>query len=66
MNTDKLQYNTARDFLKILAIIAMTADHASTVFLNEGSDLYTICQFFGNFTIVIITPSVSSSGISQL
>ena len=55
MNTDKLQYNTARDFLKILAIIAMTADHASTVFLNEGSDLYTICQFFGNFTIVIMS-----------
>ena len=54
MNTDKPQYNTARDFLKIFAIIAMTADHASTVFLNEGSDLYTICQFFGNFTIVIM------------
>ena len=33
----------------------MTADHASTVFLNEGSDLYTICQFFGNFTIVIMS-----------
>ena len=55
MNIDKPQYNTARDFLKILAIIAMTADHASTVFLNEGSDLYTICQFFGNFTIVIMS-----------
>ena len=55
MNTDKPQYNTARDFLKILAIIAMTADHASTVFMNEGSDLYTICQFFGNFTIVIMS-----------
>ena len=54
MNIDKLQYNTARDFLKILAIIAMTADHASTVFLNEGSNLYNICQFFGNFTIVIM------------
>ena len=54
MNGDKPQYNTARDFLKILAIIAMTADHASTVFLNEGSDLYNICQFFGNFTIVIM------------
>ena len=55
MNIDKPQYNTARDFLKILAIIAMTADHASTVFLSEGSDLYTICQFFGNFTIVIMS-----------
>ena len=55
MNIDKLQYNTARDFLKILAIIAMTADHASTVFLNEGSTLYNICQFFGNFTIVIMS-----------
>ena len=54
MNIDKPQYNTARDFLKILAIIAMTADHASTVFLNEGSTLYNICQFFGNFTIVIM------------
>ena len=54
MNGDKPQYNTVRDFLKILAIIAMTADHASTVFLNEGSDLYNICQFFGNFTIVIM------------
>ena len=54
MNTDKPQYNTARDFLKIIAIIAMTADHASTVFLNEGSELYNICQFFGNFTIVIM------------
>ena len=55
MNIDKPQCNTARDFLKILAIIAMTADHASTVFLNEGSDLYTICQLFGNFTIVIMS-----------
>ncbi len=54
MNGDTSQYNTARDFLKILAIIAMTADHASTVFLNEGNDLYSICQFFGNFTIVIM------------
>ena len=54
MNIDKPQYNTARDFLKILAIIAMTSDHASTVFLNEGSDLCNICQFFGNFTIVIM------------
>ena len=55
MNTDKPQYNTARDFLKILAIIAMTADHASTAFLAEGTALYDICQFFGNFTIVIMS-----------
>lgn len=54
MSIDKPQYNTARDFLKNLAIIAMTADHASTVFLNEGSALYSICQFFGNFIIVIM------------
>lgn len=54
MNIDEPQYNTARDFLKILAIIAMSADHASTVFLNEGSVLYSVCQFFGNFTIVIM------------
>ena len=55
MNTDKPQCNTARDFLKILAIIAMTADHASTAFLAEGTTLYDICQFFGNFTIVIMS-----------
>ena len=54
MSIDKPHYNTARDFLKILAIIAMTADHASTVFLVEGSALYNICQFCGNFTIVIM------------
>ena len=54
MSIDKPQYNKARDFLKILAIITMTADHASTVFLKEGSDIYNICQFFGNFTIVIM------------
>lgn len=54
MNEDKPQYNTARDFLKILAIIAMTADHGSTIFLGEVSALYNICQFFGNFTIVIM------------
>lgn len=46
--------NLTRDFLKVIAIIPMTADHASTVFLDEGSCLYNICQFFGNFTIVIM------------
>ena len=54
MSNDKPQYNTARDILKLIAIIAMTADHASTAFLNEGTPLYDICQFFGNFTIVIM------------
>ena len=53
MSNDKSQYNTARDILKLIAIIAMTADHASTAFLAEGTPLYDICQFFGNFTIVI-------------
>ena len=54
MSDDKPQYNTARDILKVIAIIAMTADHASTAFLDEGTPLYDICQFFGNFTIVIM------------
>ena len=54
MSEDKPQYNTARDVLKVIAIIAMTADHASTAFLAEGTALYDICQFFGNFTIVIM------------
>lgn len=54
MSEDKSQYNTARDLLKVIAIIAMTADHASTVFLAEGTAIYAICQFFGNFTIVIM------------
>lgn len=54
MSEDKPQYNTARDILKLIAIIAMTADHASTAFLDEGTIAYNICQFFGNFTIVIM------------
>ena len=54
MNDDKQQYNTARDLLKVIAIIAMTADHASTAFFAEGTVLYNTCQFFGNFTIVIM------------
>ena len=54
MSDDKPQYNTARDILKVIAIIAMTADHASTAFMDEGTTLYNICQFFGNFTIVIM------------
>ncbi len=32
----------------------MTADHASTFFLAEVTVIYVICQFFGNFTIVIM------------
>ena len=35
MSDDKPQYNTARDVLKVIAIIAVTADHASTFFLAE-------------------------------
>ena len=54
MSEDKPQCNTARDILKVIAIIAMTADHASTTFLDEGTIAYNICQFFGNFTIVIM------------
>ena len=54
MSNDKPQYNTARDILKVIAIIAMTADHASTFFLAEVTVIYAICQFFGNFTIVIM------------
>ena len=46
--------NWARDVLKVIAIIAMTADHASTAFFAEGTVLYGICQFFGNFTVVIM------------
>ena len=53
MSNDKPQYNTARDILKVIAIIAMTADHVSTAFFRE-SPLYDVCQFFGNFTILIM------------
>lgn len=52
--TEKGQYNWIRDTLKLIAIVAMTADHASSAFLQEGTPLYDICQFFGNFTIVIM------------
>ena len=54
MSDNKHQYNTARDLLKVIAIISMTADHVSTAFFAEGTVLYGICQFFGNFTIVIM------------
>lgn len=55
MSDDKPQYNTARDVLKVIAIIAMTADHASTAFLDDRTAVYGLCQFFGNFTIVIMS-----------
>ena len=48
------QYNAARDVLKVIAIIVMTADHASTAFLDDRTAVYGLCQFFGNFTIVIM------------
>ena len=51
---DLSRYNTARDFLKLLAIITMTFNHISTFFMKEGSTAYSVCQFFGNFTIVIM------------
>lgn len=51
---DLSRYNTPRDFLKLLAIITMTFDHISTFFIEEESTAYSICQFFGNFTIVIM------------
>lgn len=54
MSESKPQYNNARDFLKILAIVTMTADHVSTAFLEPDTFLYSLCQFFGNFTIVIM------------
>ena len=54
MSEGKPQYNIARDILKVIAIITMTADHASTVFLDDRTAVYGLCQFFGNFTIVIM------------
>ena len=54
MSDDKPQYNSTRDLLKVIAIIAMTADHASTAFLDDVTAVYGLCQFFGNFTIVIM------------
>ena len=51
---DLSRYNTAKDFLKLLAIITMTFDHISTFFMEEGSVAYSVCQFIGNFTIVIM------------
>lgn len=61
MNDDKQQYNTARDILKVIAIIAMTADHASTAFFAEETVLYGICQFFGNLMISNLSPPDAQS-----
>ena len=51
---EESRYNTARDLLKLVAIITMTFDHVSTFFMTDGSLAYSICQFFGTFTIVIM------------
>ena len=48
-------YNWSRDLLKLIAIIAMTADHVSTYLMEHGTITYEVCQFFGNFTIVIMS-----------
>ena len=47
-------YNWSRDLLKLIAIMAMTADHVSTYLMEYGTAAYEVCQFFGNFTIVIM------------
>lgn len=48
------RYNQERDFLKVVAIVAMTLDHLSTVFLVSDSLLYVLFQNIGNWTIVIM------------
>ena len=48
-------WNWSRDLLKLVAIIVMTADHVSTYLMEHGPIAYEICQFFGNFTIVIMS-----------
>lgn len=48
-------WNWSRDLLKLVAIIAMTSDHVSTYLMEHGTVAYEICQFFGNFTIVIMS-----------
>ena len=48
-------YNWSRDLLKLVAIIAMTADHVSTYLMEHETVAYEVCQFFGNFTIVIMS-----------
>ena len=48
------RYNQERDFLKVVAIVAMTLDHLSTVFLADDSLLYVLLQNIGNWTIIIM------------
>lgn len=48
-------WNWSRDLLKLVAIITMTADHVSTYLMEHGTIAYEVCQFFGNFTIVIMS-----------
>lgn len=48
-------WNWSRDLLKLIAITAMTADHVSTYLMEHGTVAYESCQFFGNFTIVIMS-----------
>ena len=48
-------WNWSRDLLKLVAIIAMTADHVSTYLMEHGTIAYEVCQFFGNLTIVIMS-----------
>ena len=48
-------WNWSRDLLKLVAITAMTADQVSTYLMEHGTIAYEICQFFGNFTIVIMS-----------
>lgn len=50
-----VDWNWSRDLLKLVAIIAMTADHVSTYLMDHGTVAYEICQFFGNFTIMIMS-----------
>ena len=50
-----VDWNWSRDLLKLVAIIAMTADHVSTYLMEHETIVFEICQFFGNFTIVIMS-----------
>ena len=50
-----VDWNWSRDLLKVVAIVAMTADHVSTYLMDHGTVAYEICQFIGNFTIVIMS-----------
>lgn len=54
MIDDKPQFNTTRNLLKVIVVLAMTKDYAPTAFLDKGTIAYNICQFFGIFTTVIM------------